>query len=335
MKNVILVAAAIALGSAPANAQAWLPAAGTGAVTVLFQDMAVRQHLLSDGQGLAVGHIDSYNLLLDLTYVVTEKVAVGISLPYVSARYNGTFRHPSSVLDDGNFHGTWQDFRLSARYGLVTGGTAVTPFAELIVPSHEYDYYGHAAPGRKLTELQLGVNAGHMLTRGLPGTFVQARYSYGFTEQSLGRYHDRSNLDAEIGYFITPRLRVSGLTAMQYTHGGVPLTHQFPGDLCGVSNSQVTGALLLACPTFMHHDQLSRANLIDLGLGTQVSLTRRLDVFGSIVRTAVGQNVHSLHHGISIGLTWGLGKSGPPAPGVENETGQALPKCLCEKGKAP
>jgi hypothetical protein len=334
MKNAILVAAAITVSPVSANAQAWLPPAKTGAVTVLFQDMAVRQHLLSDGTGLDAGHIDSHNVMLDLAYSVTDKVAVGISLPFVSARYNGTFRHPGSVLDDGSFHGTWQDFRLSARYGVVTGGTAVTPFAELILPSHEYDYYGHAAPGRKLTELQLGVNVGHMLTR-LPGTFVQTRYSYGFAERSLGRYHDRSNLDAEIGYFITPRLRVFGLTAMQYTHGGVPLSHQFPGDLCGVPNSEVTGALLLACPTFMHHDQLARANLIDLGFGTQVSLTRRLDVFASIVRTAVGENVHSLRHGISIGLSWGLGKGGPTPPGVDDETGLALPKCLCEKGKAP
>jgi hypothetical protein len=334
MRIAILAVAAIALAPAPADAQAWLPEAGQGAVTVLFQDMAVRQHLFSDGQSVDAGHIDSHNVMLDLTYSVTDKVAVGISLPYVSARYNGTFRHPGSVLDDGSFHGTWQDFRLSARYGLVAGGTAVTPFAELIVPSHEYDYYGHASPGRKLTELQLGLNVGHVLTKGLPGTFTQIRYSYGFAEQSLGRYHDRSNLDAEFGYFINPRLRVFGLTAMQYTHGGVPLTHQFPGDLCGGANP-LPASVLLACPTFMHHDQLARANLIDVGLGTQVSLTRRLDVFGSVVRTVIGENVHALHHGISIGLSWGLGKSGPPVPGLDDESARGLPKCLCEKGKAP
>jgi len=334
MKQAVLVAAAIALAPAPANGQAWLPATGQGAVTVLFQDMAVRQHLFSDGQAVEAGHIDSYNLMLDLTYGVTDRLAVGISLPYVSARYKGTFGHPGSVLDDGYFHGTWQDFRLSARWGLVAGGTAVTPFAELLVPSHEYDYYGHAAPGRKLTELQLGVNVGHVLTRVVPGTFVQARYSYGFAEQSLGVYHDRSNLDAEIGYFINPRLRVFGLTATQYTHGGVPLTHQFPGDLCGVPNP-VPPAVLLSCSTFMHHDQLARTNLIDLGVGSQVSLTQRLDVFGSIVRTVAGRNVHAVNHGISIGLSWGLGKSGPPVPGGDDETGRALPKCLCEKGKTP
>jgi hypothetical protein len=336
VKNAILVAIAISLGTAaPANAQAWLPGAGQGAVSVLFQDMAVRQHRYSDGEPIDVGHIDSHNVMLDLTYGVTDRVAVSVSLPFVSARYSGGNRHPGSLLDDGSFHGTFQDFRMSARYGLVTGGTAVTPFADLIVPSHGYDYYGHAAPGRDLTELQLGIGVGHSITRWLPGTFVQARYSYGLTERTLGHYHDRSNLDAEIGYFVTPRFRISGLSASQYTHGGVPLTHNFPGDLCGVANADVTPTLLLACPTFIHHDQLTRANLVDVGMGAQFSLTRRLDVYGSYMTTVFGESVHSLHHGISIGLSWGLGKSRPPVPGLDDETGVTLAKCLCEKGKTP
>jgi len=338
MRTTVFVVALAAIVSVPgpASAQAWLPGAGQGAVAMLFQDMAVRQHSYSDGQRIDVGDIDSHNVMLDLTYGVTDKVAIGLSLPFVSARYKGGSAHPGSLLDDGSFHGTFQDFRLSARYGLVTGGTAVTPFADLIVPSHEYDYYGHAAPGRKLTELQLGLSVGHVLTRGLPGTFVQARYSYGFTQQSLGRYHDRSNLDAEIGYFINPRLRVSGLAASQYTHGGLPFTHEFPGDLCGVSNRDVTPALLLACPTFTHHDRLARANLVDVGLGAQFSITRRLDVYGSYTTTVFGESVHALHHGISIGVSWGLGKSGPTAPSLDEQAKQTLPKCLCEKGvKAP
>ncbi len=337
MKNAFLVAAAISLGTAaPANAQAWLPGAGQGAVSVLFQDMAVRQHLYSDGKPVDAGHIDSHNLMLDLTYGVTDKVAVSLSLPFVSARYKGVNAHPGSLLDDGSSHGTFQDFRLSARYGLVAGGTAVTPFADLIVPSHAYDSYGHAAPGRDLTELQLGISAGHVITRGLPGMFVQARYSYGFTQRTLGRYHDRSNLDAEVGYFINPRLRVSGLTATQYTHGGVLFTQQFPRDICGIPDDEKpTAARLLACPTFMHHDQLARANLVDVGAGAQFSITRRLDLYGSYMTTVFGESVHSLHHGISIGLSWGLGKSRPPMPGLDDETGLTLAKCLCEKGKTP
>jgi hypothetical protein len=334
MRPIIFVAVLAAFSPVPLYAQAWLPSAGEGAVAVVFQDMVVKRHLYSDGSPIEVGEIDSHNMMLDLTYGVTDKVALNVSVPYVSARYTGRNAHPGSVLDDGAFHGTMQDFRINVRYGLKTGGTAIAPFADLIVPSHDYEYYGHAAPGRRLTELQLGLNIGHVVARGLPGLFMQGRYSYGFTQRSLGQYHDRSNLDAELGYFVHPRLRVLALTATQYTHGGVPFTHAFPGDLCGLEKP--TAAQLLSCPLFTHHDRLAQANFIDVGFGTQVTLTRRLDVLASVTTTAVGRSVHALDHGISISVSWGLGKRGPAAPEGDSELTQSLPKCLCEKGaKAP
>lgn len=115
-------------------------------MAVVFQDMVVEKHLYSDGSPIEAGEIDSHNMMLDLTYGVTDKVALNVSVPYVSARYTGPNAHPGSVLDDGAYHGTMQDFRINVRYGLNTGGTAIAPFADLIVPSHDYEYYGHAAP---------------------------------------------------------------------------------------------------------------------------------------------------------------------------------------------
>lgn len=330
MRHPILVAAIAATCSAPVYAQSWLPKAGEGAVGMIFQDNSVKQHLTSDGKPLNAGNIDSHNVLMDVTYGLTDKIALSLAVPYVSSRYDGSKPHPNAVLDNGSYHGTMQDFRVNVRYGLVTGGIAVTPFAELIVPSHEYDYYGHAAPGRKLTELQVGMNVGHVFTRGLPNAYLQGRYGYGFTEQELGISHNRSILDAEVGYFINPRMRVFGLTATQYTYGGLPLTTQFPADLCGGSTSA-----LLSCENFRHHDQLARANLIDIGAGGQFSVTERLDVFASYATTVFGESVHSLNHGISIGLSWGLGKSGPKVPSLDEAEQRSLPRCLCEKGKAP
>jgi hypothetical protein len=317
MRTICLVTLAATPSASPVCAQAWLPAAGQGAVAVIFQDMVVHQHLLSDGESLNVGRVDSHNVMLDVTYGLTDKFALDVSLPYISARYEGSYRHPGSVLDDGSFHGTLQDFRANVRYALVTGGVAITPFVDVIVPSHRYDYWGHAAPGRRLAELQLGTYVGRVVTRGLPGAFVQARYSYGFSQEPLGIYHDRSNLDGEVGYFINPRVRVFVLTSTQYTHGGIALTRDFPNDLTRLE--------------FLHHDQLARADLVDVGAGAQFSLTRRLDVFGSYAKTTVGRNVHSLSRGISIGLSWGLGKSGPPDP-LSEQTKHQLPKCLCQKG---
>jgi hypothetical protein len=107
---------------------------GEGSVTVTFQDNAVRQHVTSDGTPVNAGHIDAHNMLLDVTYGTTEKLALNISVPYVSARYKGQAPHPASILDDGDFHGTWQDFRLNLRYGLVTAVPRLRPTSISLFP---------------------------------------------------------------------------------------------------------------------------------------------------------------------------------------------------------
>ncbi|MBI1875545.1 MAG: hypothetical protein HYS05_16895 [Acidobacteria bacterium] len=45
----------------------------------------------------------------------------------------------------------------------------------------------------------------------MPGTFVQARYSYTFVERVIDIAHNRSNLDVEVGYFVNPSFRVFAL----------------------------------------------------------------------------------------------------------------------------
>ena len=99
MMKAILIAVAITLGAAPVRAQAWLPAAGEGAVAVVMQDMKVKKHLYSDGSPIEAGEIDSHNFMLDFTYGLTDKVALNVSLPYVSARYSGAKRHPAPTSE--------------------------------------------------------------------------------------------------------------------------------------------------------------------------------------------------------------------------------------------
>jgi hypothetical protein len=103
MRKSILIAIAATLSASPVCAQAWLPAAGQGAIAVIIQDMVVHQHLLSDGESLNVGRIDSHNVMLDVTYGLTGKLALDVSLPYISARYKGaksasTFRFGRRIV---------------------------------------------------------------------------------------------------------------------------------------------------------------------------------------------------------------------------------------------
>lgn len=315
-KSALFMAAVLA--PTTAFAQAWVPRAGDGTVAFVYQNQLVRDHLFSDGARIDAGHIESNSVLLDFTYGITDRFALNVNVPYIASAYHGSRPHPGSLLDDGKTHGTFQDFRADLRYNLMNKGIVLTPFVDVIVPSHRYDYFGHAVPGRRLAEAQIGTYVGHVLTRGLPGAFVQARVSYGFSQRPLARYHDRSNADGEIGYFINPRVRVFALTAAQYTFGGLEFTRLFPNDLTG--------------DEFRHHDQIARSDLFDIGGGAQVQMTERTNLVASYARTIAGRSGHAAAHSVSIGISWSFGRSFDIDPLRIAEQKSQLPKCLCEKG---
>jgi hypothetical protein len=311
-----LVAFAMAVSPSSAQAQAFLPPQGEGSVSVLFSDVFAKYHYLPTTPQ-DVGHIRTETLLLDVTYGLTDKVAISAGIPWVASRYSGAFPHPLldltgiTPLDDGTYHQTFQDFRFSVRYNITKRNVVLTPFVGTIVPSHDYTYFAHSAPGRDLNELQLGLSAAKMLDSLVPGFFVQGSYSYGVAEKSLDIPHNRSNISLEFGYFVTPKLRLLGLTTGQITHGGVDA----PAP---------TDKLL-----FPQHDRITRDEFINVGGGAGFSLSEKVDLFGSIIHTVDARNIHAIHRGLSFGVSWSFSTRHPNRTVATSK--HSLIKCLCEK----
>lgn len=306
------------------HAQAWVPTQGEGAVTVAFQNQNVKEHILTTTR-VDVGHIDTFVLFTDVTYGLTDKIAVDVAIPFVTSRYTGTRPHPTS-LDDGTFHSTFSDVRFGLRYNVTRGSAVITPYIGTVVPSHGYEFFAHAAPGERLHEVQVGTYAAKLFDRGLPGTFVSARYAYGFAERVLDIAHNRSLADLEVGYFVNPSLRVFAMGNAQYTHGGI----------------DVPPAGLTALPAEYRpvHDQIDRAHHINLGAGAAYSITDTLDVFGSFVRTVTGRNEHALNRAIAIGASWGFSRKrrapdwGDGAAATDTVTARregSLIRCTCQR----
>jgi hypothetical protein len=313
--GVVAVGAVLAVFAPEAEAQAWTPDKGEGAVTVLYQHMLVNEHLQADGSRVDRGHIGANNLIFDFTYGITERVAVTVGMPYFRTRYSGNAPHPTAQ-DNGEVHGGIQDFRFKLRYNAWNGPITVTPFVAANVPSHGYEYFAHSAMGTRVRELEVGAYVGRILAPRLRNTFVQARYSYSFAERIAGIHHDRSSLDFEIGHFITPSIRVFALTAGQKTHGGVDVPdigwRGMPPELA------------------RHHDRIARIDMLDAGAGIQVTVNRSLEVFGSFVRTLGGRNSHALSRAVTIGASWSFGGR----LGLFDSTGagdETMAKCLCQK----
>lgn len=310
-----------------AHAQAWTPAQGEGAVAIVYQDAFVKFHMYGT-LPLDRGHIRSEGLLVDVAYGVTDALAVSASFPYIAAKYDGRFPHPTGI-DNGAYHSSLQDFRFDVRYNLTKRGVVVTPFVGTILPSHDYQYFAHSAVGRDLRELQVGLYGARLLDGIAPGLFITGRYSYGFAERALGIAHDRSNLDLELGYFITPAWRVFAMGSGQFTHGGIDLPDP----------RSITLPPLL----FQHHDQIGHDNILNLGGGASYSLTSTVDVFGSVVHTVAGRNMHALQYGATAGVSWTFTTRAPRTRADRARAGQtyrdrdaearSLVKCLCQKGR--
>src|SRR5207245_3534701 len=95
-----------------------------------------------------------------------------------------------------------------------------------IPPSYAHRDYAPAAPRRHLREVQIETYVAKLLDPIVPGAFIQARLSYGFTQRVLDIGHNRSNADLEVGYFVNRTFRVFALGTGQLTHGGIDLVYR-------------------------------------------------------------------------------------------------------------
>jgi len=229
-----------------AFAQAWLPAKGEGNVSVLFSNTLSTRHYLPD-VAYDRGHIDANTMLFDVTYGVSDRMAVTVGLPMVTSRYRGSFPHRPITLDDGNWHTSAQDFRLNVRYNVFRGPVHITPFIGSYLPANDYEYFAHAAPGRQLKEMATGVSAGRLFAE--LGLVLQGQYAFNFSQGALDYSRRFSTASVESAYFLTTRLRLMASASGRIGHTGIDLP--------------VNGALLTP-DQFLHHDQISRESFFNV-----------------------------------------------------------------------
>jgi hypothetical protein len=294
-RRVSSAAIALFLLTSSALAQAWLAPKGEASFGMAYQNIYTRDHLFSEGEKYDGGRIRMNMAVFGLSYSFTDRLAASASVPYVSARYDGRSPHATSV-DNGSYHSGFTDLRLDLRYNLWREPGVITPFISAIIPTRDYPTFAHAALSSGLEQYVVGVAAGRRLDPILDAGFAQLRYAYTFAEEVLGVSHDRSNVDLEIGYFLTPLLGVSAIGSYQRTHGGIELP--LPGTPAAADFRRT--------PYYVHHDQLAQSNFLNVGGIVSYALTGTVDVFASYQTMVWGRSVHAIQPGLAIGMSWGF-----------------------------
>jgi len=283
-----LLAVATSVFTTSVQAQAWLPSEHAAGIQLTTSSNLSKKHYDSHGEEVDVGHTMVYALTLGGFYSFTDRLMLDASVPIISSRYDGDHPHPPSMTDtdDGNWHTTPTDLATNLHFQALLNPVAIAPYIGFVVPTHDYETMGHAAPGRGLNELTLGVYIARSLDQWIPNTYVQARYNYAFVEEVAGISHDRENIDFEVGWFATPRFAIHAIYAIQDTHGGIDLPVS-PDD-----------------PLFIHHDQLGAQDYDNLGGGLSFLVTKASSIYFLYNYSLDGVNGHKLDRGINIGWSY-------------------------------
>jgi hypothetical protein len=94
---------------------------------MVFQDLYTTKHTFADGSRADVGHVTLLGLANSVDFGVTDKFAATLSFPVGMGIYNGKNPHLLPI-DNGNFHGSLQDFGIGLRYNLISRPVMFTPF---------------------------------------------------------------------------------------------------------------------------------------------------------------------------------------------------------------
>jgi hypothetical protein len=163
---------------------------------------------------------------LEGSYFVADGWEVRLGLPFSSGKYSGRFPHPQlgcppcgpTYVDNGDYHGTWQDWNAGVSYHTVIGDNYyLTPSVDLYVPSHNYPYYGSAVVGQRAPKLGVGATVQHQFD--FSNFYFSGHFQYFVMPKTLGINADYADFGLDLGYFINPRLGIRATTDIKVGNG--------------------------------------------------------------------------------------------------------------------
>jgi hypothetical protein len=295
LARAITIAASILAAEIRATAQTSVPAQGEGSVAVLYQNYYTLGHYDLLGRPNTNGATHSKAVAFEIDYGLTDSLGLAVGVPFIASKYTGpssyfvagipTFPGP---LDDGDYHGAFQDFRVEVRRLFLAGPVAVTPFVGGTVPSHDYETQGEAVPGRGRLELQIGASVGVPLDRVVDGAYLNVRYGLGASPPENGYSAVRSLIDVEPGVEVLRRVGVRGILTWQLRNKG-PLAPELAAD-------------------WANHDRYIVGNFFNAGAGVSVALMRSLDVSATWVQTVSGKNGAHRARLFTVGIARSFGE---------------------------
>ncbi len=278
--------------------------ANRGWITVGVQMVHTQGSLDDSGSGvpfLRTLETDTRSMTLGLNYRLGERWLLHASLPYIRKRaVNDVGMHnplalaeprpDSQFLDDGAYHGTWQDWQLGVTWLTQVAGFDIAPHAVLTYPSRDYTFFASAAAGQRLTRLRLGADVSRRLGRS--NFHYSAGYSYEFVERVLGNNLDKHHFRLSGHYDFSPQWSMNAFVNRRRGQGGVP--------------SDFFAEAGRGSEIWYQHDRLLRQNHGFAGVGATWRFNETWSIAASTSRMVWGDSMHDVRYAHELRLTRGF-----------------------------
>lgn len=249
-----------------------------------------------------VGTTDTHAMVLSGVWTLNEKWKVYGTLPYVQKRHEaGTFgvhdwradfanyTPPDlRIVDDGDYHGGFQDFTGGIQYLAVDSPFfSLSPFVSYGVPTTDYPIYGSAIIGKRLNELHVGVSMD--FTPYFSDWYFQADIAYAFSEKVLGVDLNYWLTYLSASYYVTPRFAPRVFMTSRHA----PNALEFSRDIEPYYDSEIG----------WRHDQTLKHNYINAGIGFDYIVSDHYEISATYFTTIDADNVFETDIAVTFALT--------------------------------
>lgn len=261
-----------------------------GRITLGFQNVHTDGGLDGAGNPGPGAQTDTYSMMLGLDYRFADRWMAHAAIPFIRKRaVNDPGAHnpdrlieprpESRFLDDGRYHGAWQDWQLGVSHHAHLAGFGVRSHAVLTWPSHDYTFFASAAVGQRLKRLRIGADASRRLARS--NFHYSLGYSYEFVEKVMGENLDKHHYRLSGRYDFSPEWSAVAFVNARRGNG------LEPADFFGQP---------IVTERWYQHDRLLRHNFTLGGVGATWRFDDRWSASLSTARLIRGDSMHRIRY---------------------------------------
>lgn len=261
---------------------------------------------------------DSHIALLSGDYALSDRWTVYAALPYVQKRFNpgemfgGDPHNPNDpwwidfvppdkrFIDDGSYHGGFQDFSFGVSYLALDGPLTVSPYIAYGFPTNNYPFYAKAAIGVNLWNIPVGVSLSY--TPYFSDWYFSGNLAYVFSEKPLDINVDYWLGFLAAGYWFKPKFTMNIFISTKYIIDGLELPWDFTDDPTYGKFPEDFDT-----PEWWQHDRLLGHRFVNAGIAFDYFHNQQLKLSGSFYTGIWAAQTNEVDRAFTLALTryWG------------------------------